>query len=756
MKYTMHLGRRTTCETFANHLAKSFSEYLRYLSGNPDRYSADALRTVECDLGYLLSSHLHADPTWDGPDYWVDDAHIWWASVDRAEGVLRGRGCACWGLAATVSNDRSDVLEVEIRLVGSEADRHVEYVLQFWAEGAYRRYTETESRFALVGAGDAPAPDLDPPDGEPLSCLEIRAIRRAGPAGRRVLVRLASAAAPETCERILVGIGEMYSPYDEEHQIVRECLSHPNPGVRVAAALAFTEIDDDHEAVRRAVLDTVAAAVEVLDRDPGDDRAYAAAVERAEQILAQAALYDGTLAARLVGLLDGAGKSLRTGIIAALNRMGDAAIPALGALRASARNLDRAERISVVGLLARFGRLSERSVESFLSSPDTRLRRVVLFSLEEAGPKAAGVAAPVMRLVSDDRADPVDRAVALRVLADVEPTPAVAECIDVALARIDAELRDPNGSGLRQTLPTLERLGPRMSRLVPTLLALSVAVAREGRIRLLDSIVATLRTVDERSSACARTIETVRAVLCCGYRDAQECAVLETMRPLAVRAIEEIHEAWRGSERSRGRCLRAVRDRFLADAAVEIRRFLATSNVSEMIHVYRTIERFGAVALPMLVEHLASERPANGTSAIKAVRGLGHAATSAIPALVGAMASSRVDVCTAAAAALSSIGPAAVPALTDQLDGEDPFVIALAAKALGRIGADAHQAVPRLGDLAHSEVREIRLLAVEALGRIGPASDLAVRDLTDLLYEPDPTMQLFAKRALDAIHDRPS
>jgi vesicle coat complex subunit len=157
----------------------------------------------------------------------------------------------------------------------------------------------------------------------------------------------------------------------------------------------------------------------------------------------------------------------------------------------------------------------------------------------------------------------------------------------------------------------------------------------------------------------------------------------------------------------------------------------AVSDVDVNIQVAatRTLGRFGAAAIPGLLQTLAKPEKQVRREAVWALARIGSAAKAAVPALTRALQDSDLRVRLGAALALGAIGPdaaAAVSALVQCLKDSNLIFCRLAAQALVRIGPAALGA---LQQASQSPDRFVRREALWALGHLGqPTSENATSD----------------------------
>jgi HEAT repeat protein len=146
---------------------------------------------------------------------------------------------------------------------------------------------------------------------------------------------------------------------------------------------------------------------------------------------------------------------------------------------------------------------------------------------------------------------------------------------------------------------------------------------------------------------------------------------------------------------------------------------LASSDSEKSGKASLAIVSLGELAVPGLIEMLASPDPKLRVRAATTLWGLGSSARAAVTPLARALADADVEVRRSAAMALGSIGvdaAPAVPALITALKDSDYAVRQQAAKALGAIGPAAKAALPALAEAARHE--GIRPSVEEARRRI--------------------------------------
>jgi HEAT repeat protein/lysophospholipase L1-like esterase len=163
----------------------------------------------------------------------------------------------------------------------------------------------------------------------------------------------------------------------------------------------------------------------------------------------------------------------------------------------------------------------------------------------------------------------------------------------------------------------------------------------------------------------------------------------------------------------------------------------------------------GDVVVERLLAALRDQPLGRGVSAAALAR-LGSAAEVAVPELVEALASPEPRHRFNAALALGRLGPRAAPALprlVTALADPDPRVRAHAATALGRVGRP-EAVTPLIRALEDDEDGHVRAMAARALGWLGPPA-AAARPALERALRTDPhrKVQRHSRRALGRIGD---
>ncbi|MBI4601566.1 MAG: HEAT repeat domain-containing protein [Planctomycetes bacterium] len=152
------------------------------------------------------------------------------------------------------------------------------------------------------------------------------------------------------------------------------------------------------------------------------------------------------------------------------------------------------------------------------------------------------------------------------------------------------------------------------------------------------------------------------------------------------------------------------------------------------MHAIGVLSRFGAPAVPALLDLLQDKDYDFRWYAAKALGRIGPAASAAVPALMEAlMSDNTVGFCSARA--LGQIGPkaqAAVPALIRALEDPADIVRMKAAHALWMIGPAAEAALPALHELAEKDEDEtVRAIAKQATGLLTESPPVLIERLKD-------------------------
>jgi HEAT repeat protein len=158
-----------------------------------------------------------------------------------------------------------------------------------------------------------------------------------------------------------------------------------------------------------------------------------------------------------------------------------------------------------------------------------------------------------------------------------------------------------------------------------------------------------------------------------------------------------------------------------------------------VVYAIASIGSAAAPAVPGLITLLKETEDFRQSDILRALGSIGPAAEEAIPAIEAAVTSNAL----AAGKALGRIGPASVPVLIRLLSHEKADVRTWAAWALRYLGPDAHEAVPALVDLINTD-EKARNFAIQALGAIGPKAAPAIPVLTSMLGESDPALRSWA------------
>ena len=158
--------------------------------------------------------------------------------------------------------------------------------------------------------------------------------------------------------------------------------------------------------------------------------------------------------------------------------------------------------------------------------------------------------------------------------------------------------------------------------------------------------------------------------------------------------------------------------------------------------VIGTLARMKAAAVPGLMEVVKDEaRPfLRAFQALRALGGMGRAASPAQPILAAVMKDSNRALAVAAAGAYARAGgddAKALPILKDGLRDKTPLVIKAAALAVERLGPRGRVLVPELLPLLKHPEREVRLLAAHAVSTMGADARPAAPALAELLKKGD-------------------
>jgi HEAT repeat protein len=133
---------------------------------------------------------------------------------------------------------------------------------------------------------------------------------------------------------------------------------------------------------------------------------------------------------------------------------------------------------------------------------------------------------------------------------------------------------------------------------------------------------------------------------------------------------------------------------------------------------------------------------------------LREALRKAMPTLIEALQSTDYDLCMQTLQVLTVAGPeveAAVPAICDVLRTQEPALCSFGLQALSRLGPAAKDATPCLIELLKDRAFRDRVNVVLTLGAIGPAAKAAVDPLLDCKDDQEPGMRQSIVHALKRI-----
>jgi HEAT repeat protein len=167
-----------------------------------------------------------------------------------------------------------------------------------------------------------------------------------------------------------------------------------------------------------------------------------------------------------------------------------------------------------------------------------------------------------------------------------------------------------------------------------------------------------------------------------------------------------------------------------------------------------SLVRFGAAAVPYLIEALKDPEKENRRIAVYLLWMMGPPAAEAVPALIRALKDTDDSVRENALFALGSMGSrakAAVPLLAGAIYTAPANQYRGILATLGRIGPPA---LSRLLEAMETDDLDVRVEALEALHEMGPAALGAVPRLERALEDEEPEARLAAARALLRIEGR--
>ncbi|HEX4149354.1 MAG TPA: HEAT repeat domain-containing protein, partial [Pirellulales bacterium] len=145
---------------------------------------------------------------------------------------------------------------------------------------------------------------------------------------------------------------------------------------------------------------------------------------------------------------------------------------------------------------------------------------------------------------------------------------------------------------------------------------------------------------------------------------------------------------------------------------------LRTISVWSLARIEPSNSAFRNLAMPVLLESLASKNPRVRSAAIHALADLRTGDDRVIPALIGALKDGDTSVSNVAYRALADLGETAVSALSAALG--KPETRELAALSLAHIGPKAKAAVPALVAALDDPAPHVRRVVLTALAAVGP------------------------------------
>lgn len=442
--------------------------------------------------------------------------------------------------------------------------------------------------------------------------------------------------------------------------------------------------------------------------------------------------------------MEGSGDLRHNGGVAALQKMGAAAHPAL---KKALDDKDSAVRMSaaIALRLQMMGRGQDAVIkllaDALRTNNDVRVRMLAVEALGFSGmtpPSAAAVNA-IIPALNDPDDDVGGTAAVSLVRLNAWRGKNVVPALIKALKSKEAEGMLPSSAA-----EALGRLGPAAESAVPAL----IETMKRNEPFIADHAAEALGKIGPAAVPALREVLSTSN----GAVWAHAARALGSAGPASKDTISLLLESLSQDDPS----VRAAAIHGLGDARADsdeaiaaLVKTLADKNRNVRNAAIRALGRIGSrakPAVPTLAKLLAELEYFEQAAVIRALGSIGPNAKEAIPALAAAIPDGGMD----AAKALGRIGPMAVPALVKALKHEESDVRQSAAWGLRYLGPDAREAVPALAALITPNEKACSF-AIQALGAIGPDASPAVPALVTVLRDGDQQLHYCTLQALREI-----